>query len=216
MFNLEQSITTWRKQMLAAGIKTPVPLEELEIHLREEIERQMKSGLSGQKAFEVSIQQIGQPKALDREFKKGEGTFMKRTAKIGMGVAGMLLGAVLTVPGSIQLRDELVMASGKLGLWLLGGFLLCWSGALFQQILFSKKTGDEHQNPGAMPARQPVKTIAGIVVLMVGVAFVMPAATQVWQKGLVEFAALGCMVFGIALLIAGSLVTFWPYTRRKA
>ena len=39
MFDLEQSITNWRKQMLAAGIKSPVPLEELEIHLREEIER---------------------------------------------------------------------------------------------------------------------------------------------------------------------------------
>jgi hypothetical protein len=47
MFNLEQSIIEWRKQMLAAGIKTPVPLDELEIHLREEIERQMASGLDG-------------------------------------------------------------------------------------------------------------------------------------------------------------------------
>ena len=44
MFDLEQSIAEWRRQMLAAGIKTPVPLEELEIHLREEIEQQMKSG----------------------------------------------------------------------------------------------------------------------------------------------------------------------------
>ena len=37
MFDLEQSIAEWRRQMLAAGIKTPVPLEELEIHLREDI-----------------------------------------------------------------------------------------------------------------------------------------------------------------------------------
>ena len=53
MFDLEQSIADWRQQMLAAGIKTPVPLEELEIHLREEIERQMKSGLNEQDAFEI-------------------------------------------------------------------------------------------------------------------------------------------------------------------
>ena len=51
MFDLEQSIAEWRQQMLAAGIKTPVPLEELEIHLREEIERQMKSGLNEQTGF---------------------------------------------------------------------------------------------------------------------------------------------------------------------
>ncbi|HEY5041998.1 MAG TPA: hypothetical protein VIK53_08340 [Verrucomicrobiae bacterium] len=52
MFNLEQSIADWRQQMLAAGIETPVPLDELEIHLREEIERQMKSGSDKQQAFE--------------------------------------------------------------------------------------------------------------------------------------------------------------------
>jgi hypothetical protein len=29
MFNVEPAIAEWRKQMLAAGIKTPVPPEEL-------------------------------------------------------------------------------------------------------------------------------------------------------------------------------------------
>jgi hypothetical protein len=41
MFNLEQSIAEWRQQMLAAGIKTPATLNELESHLREEFERQI-------------------------------------------------------------------------------------------------------------------------------------------------------------------------------
>ena len=72
MFNLEQSIADWRKQMLAAGIKTPVPLEELEIHLREEIERQMKSGLSEQNAFEISTRQIGTASMMKNEFEKVE------------------------------------------------------------------------------------------------------------------------------------------------
>ena len=56
--------------MLAAGIKTPVPLEELEIHVREEIERQMKSGTNPQQAFENSVQQIGHADELTGEFKK--------------------------------------------------------------------------------------------------------------------------------------------------
>ena len=42
MLDLEQSIAEWRRQMLAAGLKTPVPLEELESHLRDEIEQQTK------------------------------------------------------------------------------------------------------------------------------------------------------------------------------
>ena len=70
MFNLEQSIAQWRKQMLAAGIKAPVPLEELEAHLREEIERQMRSGLGAQFAFDIAARQIGQAKELKAEFSK--------------------------------------------------------------------------------------------------------------------------------------------------
>ena len=43
MFDLEKDITGWRREMLGAGIKMPTPLGELEIHLREEIERRIKS-----------------------------------------------------------------------------------------------------------------------------------------------------------------------------
>jgi hypothetical protein len=70
MFDLEQSITNWRKQMLAAGIKSPVPLEELEIHLREEIERRVNSGLNEPEIFNSAVQKIGQAKPLKTEFKK--------------------------------------------------------------------------------------------------------------------------------------------------
>ncbi len=68
--NLEEKIAEWRKQMLAAGIQTPVPLEELEIHLREEIEQRSKSGLNEQDAFNSAVQKIGQAKPIKIEFKK--------------------------------------------------------------------------------------------------------------------------------------------------
>ena len=70
MFNLEQSIAEWRRQMLAAGIKTPVPLEELENHLREEFNKQAESGINEQTAFETAVLQIGQAKELKTEFVK--------------------------------------------------------------------------------------------------------------------------------------------------
>jgi hypothetical protein len=70
MFDLENSISDWRKQMLAAGIKTPVPLEELENHLRHEIQRQIKLELNEQRAFETAVQQIGDASAIKMEFKK--------------------------------------------------------------------------------------------------------------------------------------------------
>ncbi len=91
MFDLEQSIAEWRQQMLAAGIKTPVPLEELESHLREEIEQQMKSGLSAQPAFGIAVGKMGQALELKREFKKtGAPMEMQKIIKL----AGVICVAV--------------------------------------------------------------------------------------------------------------------------
>jgi hypothetical protein len=73
MFELEKTIAEWRQQMLAAGIKTPAPLEELECHLREEIERQIHLGLNAQAAFDLATQKIGQAGLLKIEFKKTGG-----------------------------------------------------------------------------------------------------------------------------------------------
>lgn len=141
---------------------------------------------------------------------------MNRTAKIYAGIIGLSAGAALLVPGSLQLRDELVMANGRLGLWLIGLFLLCWSSSLFQQVFFQKKFNGEFDEAKIKPAKQPVKTGAGMVVLLTGAALVMPAVAQAWQKNGVEFAALGWMGFGFALLLTGSLLTFCPYQKRRA
>ena len=105
MFSLEKSISEWRRQMLAAGIKTPVPLEELEIHLREEIEQHLKSGLNEEKAFKISVQRIGQPKMLESEFKKSERTVMKRTLIILIGICGVLVGTAMILP-ALHLYNE--------------------------------------------------------------------------------------------------------------
>ena len=105
-------------------LQTPVPLEELEIHLREEIEWQIKSGVNKQNAFEISTRQIGQPKILTSEFKKSERTFMKRNTQISAGVIGILAGVGLMVPGFVQLRNELAVADDKFTLLLLGWALI--------------------------------------------------------------------------------------------
>ena len=108
MFDLEQAIADWRRQMLAAGIKIPVPLRELESHLREEIEQQMKSGLSEERAFETAAQQIGRPNAIRKEFKKVERTLMKRVM-ILLGIFGILFGPAIFLPALAKHRD--------LGMW---------------------------------------------------------------------------------------------------
>lgn len=73
MFNLEQSIVEWRKQMLCAGIESPEPLEELENHLREEVRLQVHAGVTEQTAFEIAVARMGVANALKTEFTKAAG-----------------------------------------------------------------------------------------------------------------------------------------------
>jgi hypothetical protein len=82
MSNLESSITRWRQQMLAAGIQTPVPLEELETHLRDEIAQRLQSGMGEQSAFESAVQQLGGANPLNKEFAKVETTADARKWKL--------------------------------------------------------------------------------------------------------------------------------------
>jgi hypothetical protein len=81
MPDLNGKIAEWRRQMLAAGIETPVPLNELESHLREAVEQQMRSGLGEQQAFEIALQRIGPASALKAEFEKVEDPRKARSRK---------------------------------------------------------------------------------------------------------------------------------------
>ena len=82
--------------MLDAGIQSPA-LDELETHLREEIQRQMKSGLETRTAFEISLQQIGRPEVLSREYKKSEGTTVKTIGYLALGIGTLIMLRLLTI-----------------------------------------------------------------------------------------------------------------------
>ena len=211
MFDLEQAIADWRSQMLAAGIKTPVPLEELEIHLRKEIERLEKSGVDERTAFENAVRQTGQPQSLKNEFNKIETSFMKTILKC---VTVLLIGIAAQLPGSLQLRDQLAMSDKWLGLWLLGLIFQMWSVESLRQIVQPKLTGRELKRVEWSFPKANLKTGAGVAVLLVGIALMVPAATQSVRDGLVTFDAWCRLVFGLCLLIAGTLVVCFPYQRR--
>jgi len=93
MFDLEKSIVEWRTRMVAAGVTTPAPLEELELHLRDEIEQQMKSGLSEPKAFELAAATVGPAGLLTREFQKiNHGERTPRQKRIAAIMFALVLG----------------------------------------------------------------------------------------------------------------------------
>lgn len=113
--------------MRAAGITSPVLLEELESHLREEVERQMRAGLDAPSAFAIGVGQIGQAKTLQTEFTKIERNDMKRMTYILLGIFGVLLGMALVLPAMAYFRDRHVLHGEQL-MPLLIGLLIVGAG----------------------------------------------------------------------------------------
>jgi hypothetical protein len=74
--------------MLAGGIKSFETLDELESHLREDVERQMHVGMDASRAFEIAVGRIGQPRALNKEFMKTDGRKLALLRRLKMLIFG--------------------------------------------------------------------------------------------------------------------------------
>jgi len=107
MFNLDQAITEWRRQMIAGGIKTSAVLDELESHLREDAERQMHSGMNQRQVFEAAARRIGDSDLLKAEFAKIAGLQKVRPAQvIGIGCSVFAgLYSLLLVPHLFTIHE---------------------------------------------------------------------------------------------------------------
>jgi hypothetical protein len=80
MPDVESQIANWRRDMSSAGIKSTTLLDELEGHLRDDIEHQMRSGEDMERAFAAAAGHIGRARELRSEFQKIQSTlFMNLT-----------------------------------------------------------------------------------------------------------------------------------------
>jgi len=151
MFDLEQSIANWRQQMLAAGIQTPVPLEELENHLREEVEQQINSGLDVDKAFAAAVLKVGHAHLVQGEFQKIETARGDRAWKIkqlmvmfGVGIFPVWVGGMaLLKAGTFALSSSGERMSSLVAMIVFS--LLFWGGWFSRGLLPvipSKRTRD--------------------------------------------------------------------------
>ena len=116
MFDLNRSITDWRRHMADGGIKSPEVLDELESHLREGVERRMQSGATPERAFQEAAQQIGAAQDLKLEFGKISlpKPQLSRT-KLRRGCAGMAV-FVFLVEGWTLLAFEATRTDRILGM----------------------------------------------------------------------------------------------------
>jgi hypothetical protein len=70
MFDLEQAVSEWREEMRACGINDSEILDELDSHLRDDVEQQTRAGSDFKMSFEAALRRIGQRSALQSEFQK--------------------------------------------------------------------------------------------------------------------------------------------------
>jgi hypothetical protein len=70
MFNLSKALDDWRNQMVSEGIRPGFVLDELESHLREEVENQIGMGTPGEQAFQMAIASLGHGIELKNEFRR--------------------------------------------------------------------------------------------------------------------------------------------------
>lgn len=81
--------------MTAGGIKEPAVLDELESHLREEIDRQMRAGANQERAFAIAEQKIGPANALKTEFRKSGSASLLERLMIGIAALVVTFGIFL-------------------------------------------------------------------------------------------------------------------------
>ena len=131
MPDLEQSISAWRRQMLAAGIPSPVPLEELESHLRDEILRLMETGADLKTAFETATQKMGGPSMLNKEFSKIQSSKRQEFVPILLPLVASVIALCIALSLLLRLGNFAEMNLGQRlsGLAAIAfGPLLSWGG----------------------------------------------------------------------------------------
>jgi hypothetical protein len=70
MFDLEQEIAAWRNRLAGSGSLTEDRLQELESHLRDEVEALAGHGLAPDEAWLIGVKRLGNVDAVAREFGK--------------------------------------------------------------------------------------------------------------------------------------------------
>jgi hypothetical protein len=116
MFQLDSAIQSWRRQMISAGIYNRDTLNELESHLRDDIEQQVRAGQTEQHAFEIAAEKIGKANALKAEFAKDAAVARTLTPNLLRNCCVVSAAFMLLVNTWTLLEYELSLAERSLGL----------------------------------------------------------------------------------------------------
>jgi hypothetical protein len=128
MFDLEREIQRWRRELLACGLGGS-QVEELEDHLRTDIEEQLRSGVAVREAFEAAARRIGRGSELKRQFDRARATRRRGTTTILVKAAtGWVITWIIVLAAVYCLSS--VGTALKIGALLLGVTVLVFLAEL--------------------------------------------------------------------------------------
>jgi hypothetical protein len=104
MRDLDQLIAEWRRELSEGGLKSPQALDELESHLREDVQRQVKAGATPDQAFASAVRRLGPIHALNVEFRKANGKLLER---LMIAVSVVLVAFIVWMSGFTFVQMQL-------------------------------------------------------------------------------------------------------------
>ena len=136
MHNLEKSIAQWRKTMMAAPAVSQETLDELENHLRENVEQLVRSGMTEPEAFEHAVAQLGGARLIASEFRKlDRAAWLPVKLVIGFGLMLALATMIFVIARLDAGRMNFLLAShvflvvlGYTTTFLVGALGVCFVG----------------------------------------------------------------------------------------
>src|SRR5271170_171984 len=108
MFDLEKQIASWREQFSLAMPNQPEAMDELESHLRDEIDQLIRAGRSPEQAWQIATTKLGDAKTMAEEFAKTSASHWL-PAQLSLGV--LLMCAVALIVLLISRGQDLLLAS---------------------------------------------------------------------------------------------------------
>jgi hypothetical protein len=132
MLDLEAAIANWRHNMAGAGIHSPVLLDELEDHLREELRILTSSGTPECEAFQLALARLGQTEAVAHEFQKITGSPWKPLSIVALSgivipmAIGLLAGLCPGESGILLTAHVVTLTAGYSAALLAGSFGACY------------------------------------------------------------------------------------------
>lgn len=211
MFQLEIAIENWKQQLLQHQTMTAADMEELQIHLLEEMDALTATGLNQEEAFLIASRRIGNPNDISCEFAKINHVVIWKNRFFWMIIGILILQmfsscAVFLARGGALIGCQLIgwnpLNAGVISAAIQITVLLCLFIAFYIAVV-----------PLSLLRKIPKKTLIGIIIAATALNFFLSHAAGIGYNVLIarfySVEQLGQFSLGCSYSAMG-LSVLWP------